>query len=296
MAKSEKFEPVWSHCNNCGVQTRHDILCQSISTGDDQYSCWMQHAVIECRGCTKRSFRYHFKDIENAWPIDDDEWDMPEEIECYPKKDDNSLRIDGEELVPDIVEEIYRETRNAIQEGSLILAGLGLRGTIEAVCYDQKVGGGTLDKMIKGLVSKGMISKKDGERLHAIRFLGNDAAHEIKKPKIEQIWVAVKIVKHLIASVYTLQQEADGKLETVISEFHEYLKLLEECLKTKKAGHEVPLAAIFERNVRRLGDNRADLEKLLIADIQAGAFPKLAVGKVDNYAGSKDQLQHYIVI
>lgn len=293
--KTTKSEPVRSHCNQCGLRTRHDILCEAVQRGDDHYSFWQQHAVIECRGCATRSFRYHFKDIENAWPVDDDEWDMPEEVECYPKKEDKLLRIDGEELVPEIVDKIYQETISAIQEGSLILAGLGLRGTIEAVCHDQKVVGSNLDKMIKSLVSKGLISKKDGERLHAIRFLGNDAAHEIKKPKIEQIRVAVKIVKHLIASVYTLQQEADGKLETVISDYAEYSKLLDRCLQSKAAGDEVPLAAIFERDIRRLGDNRAELEKQLIAEINAGSCTKLKLGKVDHYAGSKDKFQHYIV-
>lgn len=221
---------------------------------------------------------------------------MPEDIENYPRLEDKSLTIDGIDIVPEVVRIIYLETVAAIYEGSLILAGLGLRGTIEAVCNDQNVGGGSLDKMIKNLVTKGLISKKDGERLHAIRFLGNDAAHEIKKPKHEQITVAIKIVKHLIASVYTLKQEAEGKLETLISEYDEYVSLIDEKLKSRKAGDELPIAAILGRDIRRIGENRADLEKRLSLEVAAGAHPALTLGKVAPFAGSKDDLQHYIKV
>ena len=294
-AKKQK-EAVWSLCNKCGIQTRHDVLCEAIQRGDHDYDFWMQHAVVECRGCGTRSFRYHYRDIENAFPVSDTEWDIPEDVENYPRLEDKSLAIDGIEIVPDVVRMIYLETVSAIYEGSLILAGLGLRGTIEAVCNDQSVGGGNLDKMIKNLVTKGLISKKDGERLHAIRFLGNDAAHEIKKPKLEQITVAVKIVKHLIASVYTLKQEAEGKLETLISEYDEYVSLIEENIKLRKAGEELPIAAILGRGIRRIGENRADLEKRLSADIVAGNHPTLKLGKVAPFAGSKDNFQHYIKV
>lgn len=294
-AKKQK-EPIWSLCNKCGLKTRHDVLCETIQSGDGHYDFWMQHAVVECRGCATRSFRYHYRDIENAFPISDDEWDMPEDIENYPRLEDKSLIIDGIEIVPDVVRMIYLETVSAIYEGSLILAGLGLRGTIEAVCNDQNVGGGNLDKMIKNLLSKGLISKKDGERLHAIRFLGNDAAHEVKKPKEEQIAVAVKIVKHLIASVYTLKQEAEGNLETLISEYDEYVALIEERMDLRNIGDELPIAAILGRDIRRIGENRTDLERKLSAEVEAGNHPTLKIGKVDSFAGSKDTFQHYIKV
>lgn len=90
---AKKIDPIWSHCNKCGVRTRHDILCEAVEQGDEHYSFWAQHAVIECRGCATKSFRYHFKDIENAFPIDHDEWDVPEEIECYPKEEDKVTSV-----------------------------------------------------------------------------------------------------------------------------------------------------------------------------------------------------------
>lgn len=38
--------------------------------------------------------------------------------------------------------------------------------------------------------------------------MGNDAAHDIKKPKDESLSVALQIVEHLIASVYILENKA----------------------------------------------------------------------------------------
>ncbi|WP_140386550.1 DUF4145 domain-containing protein, partial [Vibrio parahaemolyticus] len=63
------------------------------------------------------------------------------------------------------------------------LAGIGFRATIEAVCNDQSIQGKELSTRINNLASNGLISKKDSTRLHSIRFLGNDAAHDIKVPK-----------------------------------------------------------------------------------------------------------------
>ncbi|CAN1556204.1 Domain of unknown function DUF4145 [Sphingomonadaceae bacterium] len=293
VVKSKKAETVQSDCNHCGKSIRHDILCEATSDGGSEYHCWIRHAVIECRGCGKKSFQYHFKDFENAYPSGDGEWDVPEDVECYPRFEDPTLQIDGIELVPNVVSSIYTETVSAIQEGAYILAGLGLRGTIEAVCNNQSISGRTLEVRIKGLVSKGFISAKDAERLHAIRFLGNDAAHEIKKPEKSQIVVAVKIVKHLIASVYTLQHEADGKLDTLINDYDQYKSLIMTKLSTVAQGDELPLVAILGREIRRIGDARSDLETSLIADITSGGVTFLTIGKMDNYSGSKDALQHY---
>lgn len=280
MAKNQKEEFIWSRCTRCARDTRHEILAEIVGDGGDEYHCWIQHAVIECRGCALKSFRYHFKDFEHAYPVADDEWEIPEEMESYPRFEDPQLKIDGMHLVPDIVASIYVETLSAIQEKAFILAGLGLRGTIEAVCNEQGISGSNLEKRIKSLTSNGLISKKDGERLHAIRFLGNDAAHEIKKPKKSQILVAVKIVKHLVASVYTLKHEAEGNLDTLISDYEEYQSFIEGQLEKFSKGDEVTINAIFGRDIRRIGDGRADLESRLIAEIQAGSFNRLGLGKV----------------
>jgi hypothetical protein len=85
-----------------------------------------------------------------------------------------------------------------------------------------------MTEKIKGKTLEARISKlATQERLHAIRFLGNDAAHEIKKPTDKQISVALRIIEHLITTVYILDEEAKGKLDTIVVDLADFKKLLE---------------------------------------------------------------------
>jgi len=200
-----KLETFYSPCRQCKTKTRHSELCKSEDHGSDEYSFYSCYAVVQCLGCETKSFRYHWKDIEQAYPISEDEWEVPESTECYPQYDPSHVDLEEVYVVPKLVRSIYQESVTAVQAQALTLAGLGLRGTIEAVCNDKGVSGRDLEKRITKMAALGIISKSDADRLHAIRFLGNDAAHDIKKPEKDQISVALKIINHLIQSVYILQ-------------------------------------------------------------------------------------------
>ena len=145
------------------------------------------------------------------------------------------------------------------------------------------------------MASQGLISSKDSERLHAIRFLGNDAAHDIKKPSDIQISVALKIINHLIQSVYLLEQEMARKLDTIISDPEDFERLIAKHLKEFAKGDEFPIAKYLGKDIRRLGQGASQLEAHLISAISSGSYTKLTIGKVDSFAGSKSDYQHFIV-
>lgn len=250
--------------------------------------------VIQCRGCEKISFRYVFSDFEGAYPIAENEWEVPRTIKTYPRFIANHRALDGTHCVPDIVSEIYEETLLAIQEEAATLAGLGLRGTVEAVCNERQIKGKDLKARISKLATQGWISQKDAERLHAIRFLGNDAAHEIKRPTKAQIEVALRIIEHLIVTVYILDDAARGKLDTIISSYDEFKTLLLGKLPTFASGDELPLAKMLGKDVRRIEGGISSMENQLVAEIQAGGFTLLGVGKVDVFAGSPNPVQHFV--
>lgn len=292
LSKSE--EKIWAPCASCSRSTRHEILFQEVILGDDDYNFRRSYGVIRCCGCEAISFRDHEEDFESAYPTGDGEWEVPEETSYYPRRKKFGGTIDLF-LVPDIVRAIYAETIIAIDDDALTLASLGLRGTIEAVCNDQKVPGKTLDTRINKLSSLGLISSRDAERLHAIRFLGNDAAHEIKKPKPSQIGVALSIVDHLIRSVYILEMEANGSLETIVTRPDEFKSLLDKHIDTFEVGDEFPLAKFLAKDMRRLGGGASALEVQLMGEISSGTYTRLKVGKLDVYEGSKSPLQHFVV-
>lgn len=266
---------------------------------DSEYDYRMDtvHEMLRCRGCHTISFRKVVRDIESAYPVDEneDEWHIPEEITNYPSILEGHRELDDVWGLPDVVRDIYTQSVQAIKEQSNTLAGIGLRATIEAICNDRAVAGRNLEKRIDSLAKDGLISQKDAERLHAIRFLGNDAAHEIKRADSKNLLVALRIIEHLLVTIYILDSEADGQLDTIIGTFEQFTKLLDKKVVNHSAGDEVPLAKIFGQDMRRFHGHFSDHEKDLKAAIGAGNYTKLALGKVDNYAGSKDKLQHFIV-
>lgn len=285
-----------SYCRSCGQDTNHGVLSEHTESYRDEYSCDYIYQIVECLGCNTKSFREVFEDIESAYQLYDNEWEVPTRIDVYPKFIKGHRNLDGDYCLPDLVGKVYREVLLAFQENALVLAGLGLRGTVEAVCNDLGIKGRNLEVRISKLATAGNISRKDAERLHGIRFMGNDAAHEMKKPKKEHLSVALKIVEHLLSSVYILEEEVEGKIDTTISEFSKFEALLEKKVKILNAGDELPLEAILGKDIRRVKESVATLEAELLNEIASGNIAYLAKGKLDKYQGSKNDLQHYIVV
>jgi hypothetical protein len=191
MNSKVKELPVKSFCRNCRQDTFHKQEGLHRAHGDpDVYSYLVEYTIISCLGCETVSFRKEFHDHEQSYPTGDNEWENPITVDYYPKLDKGNIETP---YLPDIVANIYNETCAAFREDALTLAGIGFRATIEAICNDQGIAGRELSTRIGNLSIKGLISKKDANRLHSIRFLGNDAAHEIKRPSAESIQGSLRI-------------------------------------------------------------------------------------------------------
>lgn len=284
-----------SHCRYCGHDTNHNVLSEHTESSREEYSFDQAFQIVECLGCNTKSFREVFEEIEHAYQIADDEWEVPTTIDVYPRFIKGHRTLNGDYYIPSLVRRIYKEVLLAFQEDALILAGLGLRGTVEAVCNDLDVSGRNLEVRISKLATAGYISRKDAERLHGIRFMGNDAAHEIKRPKFEQLNVALRIVEHLLSSVYILEEESQGKIETLITEFDQFKEILDKKIGEFTTGDELPIVAILGRDIRRVKDSLVTLEPELISKIDSGEITSLSKGKVEKYNNSKNDLQHYIL-
>lgn len=282
-----------NYCINCKQQTNHSIEGNHQEIGNpDEYQYMIEHSVVKCRGCNTVSFRKVFHDYEGAYPEFDDKWVVPQEIETFPKAETGNLNTRN---LPEIVEHIYQETCNAYRDGSFTLAGIGFRATIEAICNDQGVSGKELSTRINNLASKGLISKKDSIRLHSIRFLGNDAAHEIITPSKKSLEAALIIVEHLITTVYILDKEAEGKLEAIIEEYSKFENLLDKKLEEFSNGDEYPLAKFLGRDMRLISGSSNIIENKLKEKIGKSEYKKLKFGKKAKYLDSREELQYYIV-
>jgi hypothetical protein len=195
-------------CLECGGGPRnHDVVREYEQT-------WVNDEIGEqgattyeicvCRGCETVRFR------EVSWDTFDldDEGQPLTKVKVLPEvviSERAPVEIDD---FPDQVGRIYLETVRALNAGALILAGGGLRAIVEAICIDQKVTGGNLQKRIDDLVARGLLARPQAELLHEERYIGNAALHEISPPAKADIEDGLLIVEGLINTIYTLPGRA----------------------------------------------------------------------------------------
>lgn len=285
----------WSNCASCGRLTNHAILHQETKgPPPDDYPVYYHYQIVKCHGCHNLSFRRVEEDYI-AGQVDDDGKAIPSvTTENYPRILEDHRDFRRLDVVPKIVRAIYQETINATKEGALTLAGIGFRAVIEAICNERGIKGRDLQRRIAGLAKAGMISVVEADRLHAIRFLGNDAAHEIKSPSSWSIRVVLRIVEHLIENIYILDSEAQGTLETVISTYDDFKSALQDALKEFPPGTEQPLTGFLGKTIRRLVEVFPAMEKQLEVEVAAGTFVDLKLGKLARIGSAPTPIQCYI--
>ncbi|MCV3263267.1 hypothetical protein OGZ01_11365 [Vibrio harveyi] len=93
-----------------------------------------------------------------------------------------------------------------------------------------------------------------------------------------------------------MDSKANGNIDTTVSKFDVFERLLVDALTGFKSGDELPIAKFLGQDMRRVKESLTTLEQELIIKINAGKFSRLSVGKVDFFQGSKDKVQHYVVI
>ncbi len=292
-----KLHIIKTPCLPCNSDTNHTILFKvQENTGSIDYRVYTDYEVVECCGCNTKSFRKVVTWAEEADVDDFGNVYFPQDTFIYPPVLKGHRPISDLDFIPDLVKAIYLQSLNAIKNEDNILAGVGLRSTIEAVCNHQEILGRTLEQRIDKLSKNGFISKSDTDRLHAIRFLGNDAAHEIQSADKKGLLIALRIVEHLIVSLYLLDRNASGVLNTLIKDYSQFEILLNSKLETQTVHEELPLAKILGRDARRFHNYLKSHETELISKIIKGDYNKLGIGKVDAYAGSKEKVQHFKII
>lgn len=262
-------EIIWSDCRSCKRNTKQSALGEKIIRSHSEgYHDETKYYLLECNGCGTISFRKEYHDYETYYQTGEDEFTHDITIETFPHYIKDHISIESQSGLPSIVGSIYRESLLAVQEGAFTLAGLGLRATIEAICNDKNVIGKNLLVRISAMHKSGMVSKSDAERLHAIRFMGNDAAHEIKKAKEKSVLIALKIIEHILLSIYIFEEEVNRHLETPISNIDEALPILKSNLLNIEEGSTFTLTKWLGSSHRRVLDKLDLIESGLKSQIE----------------------------
>lgn len=164
--------------------------------------------IIRCNGCETISFRVLSLTNEDWVP---NEGPVPHEFR-YPEVDKDQLLVKSFRQVPYNIYRIYEESIQSFNIKNYILCAAGLRAVIEGIC-EEKIAKNeqmktkklyTLEKKINSLQKKKILSEEHAEILHALRFIGNEAVHELTAPPGEDLKAAIEIVEHTLENLYGL--------------------------------------------------------------------------------------------
>lgn len=197
-------------CTHCAGATNHEILKSveemgSYERGPDHDIHWgTTNQIIKCCGCDTISFRMLNSNSDDVGP----DGEAIEYEELYPSRTEGRQCLNDVHLLPTDLERIYRETVSALNNKQPVLAGIGIRAIIETVSKEENAEGNNLFKKINDLVTKGVLTQEGADILHKLRVLGNDAAHEVKAHKPEELNLAMDVVEHLLQAVYILPYHA----------------------------------------------------------------------------------------
>jgi len=199
-------------CIRCDQETNQKVL-QSVefrwSTPDGDIDGFDNYEIVQCMGCDEISFRIGSSTSEDFDYDEIDGYTHPETVKLYPSRVMGRKLLEDEYLLPDIVRSIYKETHTALSAGLKILAGVGIRALIEAVCKVEEANGTNLEEKIDDLVVKNILTPKSAVILHETRFLGNRSAHEITAASDTELEIAFDIVENLLQHVYIIPRKAE---------------------------------------------------------------------------------------
>lgn len=284
------------YCEQCQGETNHRILAKETANFDDpDLRIQREYYMLKCMGCEEISFRKETQDFELLYPNRHNEWEPDTRVEIFPFPLRNHKPL-YDYLLPDQIGIIYRETLGALKANCNLLAGVGFRAIVEAICLDKRIKGKSLEVKINNLSKNRLITESEAERLHAVRFMGNDSVHEMKVPKESALFAVLKIVEHLLDNLYIIDHNTKPVLDTIITNFDDFKKLLVKKLKNFEKGDEFPLAKFLGKDVRRLNRQEAKFELELIDAIDKGDFTRLTLGSKKQFGtNNSNNLQHFII-
>jgi hypothetical protein len=197
-------------CGQCNAVTYHQIEYSIFVTESSRdITAWTDYQMVSCRGCRTVSFRTCSRNSEEDY-FDPETHDV-ELVETeflYPSRIAGQAPLGDAYFLPGRLSRIYTETHQALSSNSPILAGIGLRAIVETICNDRSAKGKDLAEKINDLVTQGVLTAEGARLLHALRVLGNEAAHEVKPHKTEDLTTALVVVEHTLQGVYIIPKKA----------------------------------------------------------------------------------------
>jgi transcription elongation factor Elf1 len=196
-------------CAACGHETYHEVIAGVNEWGDTPYYSYVNdYWTIRCKGCGKITFCHRSSNSED--------FDYDESGKCHYVVTVNLYpgRIAGQRLpkwtyeLPYLVRTIFTETHSALCNGGLILAGIGMRAIVEAVCTHRSIKARNLELKIEALREENSVTNDGATILHSLRFMGNAAAHETKAHTLQELKTALEVIENILFNALILPRRA----------------------------------------------------------------------------------------
>ena len=201
-------------CRQCCRDANHKIIASYIEDGSEElgnghtFDWNTVSQIIQCAGCEEVSFRTSSSNSED-YDYDDDGAMVHSETEkYYPGRSTGLKGIEGH-FVPYRVNQIYKETRSAIENDLSIIGGIGVRALLDAICKEVEASGKDLFQQIDDLHAKSLVTKEGASALHKLRLLGNKSAHEAEAHSREQLSLALEVVEYILVGTYVMPQKVE---------------------------------------------------------------------------------------
>lgn len=263
------------YCNLCKQTTWHEILAKAEKLGNEDFWWHVDYFLVKCCGCDTISFLTESQDEGDIDYDDEGNANYVTTQKTYPYQKPIANKILDTWFIPTKICKIYNETIEALNNKCFLLSAAGFRVLVEAICVDQNIEGKTLETKINNLCKKGIITHNDRDRLHTIRFMGNDSVHAVVEPSKEQLLLVLDIIHNMLNNLYVLTQKCRSLLESPIKSFDDFCKLLDDGLKLRKVGDVDILRNLLPPTRRLIQEDRGKFETELCNKINSGEYTKL---------------------
>lgn len=198
MSSAPKPKTIWSHCNECGQDTKHDIVHRASrrrTFDEDRYSVEVgsDWTIVQCGGCEEVSMR------RVDWCSEDDRQDGPNPPTFFPARVSRRKPVWlTREHAPTTYVGMLDEVYAALHADSRRLAMMGARAIIDVVITRTVGDQGNFPKGLDELEKGDLIGKRDRTIIEAAIDAGSAAMHRGHQPTAEDVNVVIDIVERMI--------------------------------------------------------------------------------------------------
>ena len=212
--KGAEPEVLWSHCNECGHETKHDVLHRADrrrTCDDDQYpvEVYTLWKVLQCRGCEEVTLQR----VDGC--SEDNPMDGPNPATFFPPRVSRRRPAWAThyELPAEYIG-LLEETYAALHADSRRLAMMGARALIDAVIRRNAGHQHTFSQGLDALEGKHMLSEQDRGIIQAAIDVGHASAHRGHQPRPEDVNIVIDIVERLIHTEILAEQAKELEKST----------------------------------------------------------------------------------